>query len=100
MAQQLPCDICREEIAVQMLTNLATGDTMTLGPSCLAQFYGQSVLTLLEAGYHKGPAGKCQACRRFHEQMTLPTAPAAVEPGLETGPEEPRTEDSQAVDPA
>lgn len=78
MAPQLPCDVCREEVAVQMLTNLATGDTMTLGPSCLAQFYGQSVLTLLEAGYHKGPAGKCQACRRFHEQMTLPVAPAAV----------------------
>lgn len=77
MAQALACDICGDEEAVQMLTNLATGVVMTLGPNCLPAFYGQSVLIAVNAGEHAGPAGKCQACRRVHERMTTPVAPIA-----------------------
>jgi hypothetical protein len=77
MAQQLACDICGGEEAVQMLTNLATGDVMTLGRACLPAFYGQSVLSVMDAGEHAGPANKCQACRRVHEKMTTPVAPLA-----------------------
>ena len=78
MAQQLYCDICASEEPVQMLTNLADGSVLMLGPACLPQFYGHSVLAVLDAGEHKGPAGKCQACRRTHERMTTPAAPAGA----------------------
>lgn len=79
MAQQLYCDICTSEEAVQMLTNLADGSVLMLGPACLPQFYGHSVLAAMDAGEHKGPAGKCQACRRMHERMTTPVTPLDVD---------------------
>lgn len=75
MAQQLTCDICGQEPGAQMLTNLADGSVLVMGAACLPVFYGQSVLLVTDAGEHKGPAGKCQACRRVHEQMTTPVAP-------------------------
>lgn len=75
MAQQIACDICAEEVAIQMLTNLTDGSVLAMGPACLPQFYGHSALTVMDAGEHKGPAGKCQACRRMHERMTTPVAP-------------------------
>lgn len=79
MAQPLYCDICSLEEAVQMLTNLADGSVLMLGPACLPQFYGHSVLAAMDAGEHKGPAGKCQACRRMHERMTTPVTPLDVQ---------------------
>lgn len=75
MAQQLACDICQAEPAIQMLTNVETGDVMMMGAACLPAFYGQSLLMVMDAGEHRGPAGKCQACRRVHERMTTPVAP-------------------------
>jgi len=75
MAQQLSCDICLDEPAAQVLTNAESGEVMTLGRNCLPVFYEQSIRTLLEAGEHKGPASKCQACRRVHERITTPVAP-------------------------
>lgn len=83
MANQLPCDICQAEPAVQMLTNLADGTVLTMGAACLPQFYGQSVLLVMGAGEHAGPPTKCQACRRTHERMTTPVAPLTAQ---ETGP--------------
>lgn len=80
MAQSLPCDICQQEEAVQMLTNLTDGSVLTMGAACLPHFYGHSALATMDAGTHKGPAGKCQACRRMHERMTTPVAPLDVEP--------------------
>lgn len=94
MAQQLSCDICQEEPAAQMLTNLESGVVMTLGMNCLPQFYGQSILTLLEAGEHKGPANRCQACRRFHERMTTPVTP------IDVGESNVSRETSQPAEPA
>lgn len=75
MAQPIACDICGLETAVQMLTNLEDGTVLAIGAACLPQFYGQSVLIVIAAGEHKGPATKCQACRRFHERMTTPVTP-------------------------
>lgn len=79
MAQPLSCDICQAENGVQMLTNLQDGSTLVIGAQCLPAFYGHSLLTVMEAGEHKGPPTKCQACRRIHEQMAVLTA-AAAEP--------------------
>lgn len=82
MAQQISCDICQQEVAVQMLTNLQDGSVLAMGPACLPTFYGQSVLMVMDAGGHSGPAGKCQACRRVHERMTTPVTPIGInEPG-------------------
>jgi len=92
MAQPIACDICNANEAVQMLTNLTTGDVLAMCPACLPEFYGQSVLTMLEAGEHKGPAGKCQACRRFHERMTTPVTPLDVEPPAPDDPPAPAAE--------
>lgn len=78
MAQSIGCDICGSEEAVQMLTNLSTGEVLAMGASCLPVFYGQSVLQVMDAGEHKGLPQKCQACRRVHEYMTMLTRPAAV----------------------
>lgn len=91
MAQQIACDICAEEVAIQMLTNLTDGSVLAMGPACLPQFYGHSALTVMDAGEHKGPAGKCQACRRMHERMQTPVAsldaPASPgDTGEATGP--------------
>lgn len=87
MAQPINCDICADEPAVQMLTNLATGDVMSLGAACLPLFYGQSALLAIEAGDHAGPAGKCQACRRFHERMTTPVTPMTADTPAPAPPE-------------
>lgn len=78
MAQAIACDICGAEQAIQMLTNLQTGEVLAMGPACMPVFYGQSVLQVMDAGEHKGLPQKCQACRRVHEHMTLLTRPAAV----------------------
>jgi hypothetical protein len=75
MANQYPCDICHEEPAVQMLTNLGDGTTVMLGAGCLPVFYAQSTLSMLNAGEHKSIPSKCQACRRVHEHMTTPAHP-------------------------
>lgn len=79
MAQPIACDICQEENAVQMLSNLVTGEVIAMGPACLPVFYGQSALAIMDAGEHKGLPQKCQACRRVHERMTLAARPAAPE---------------------
>lgn len=76
MAQPIACDICGEETAVQMLSNLETGGTMALGPACAVGFYGQLLSETLGVGPHDKPAGKCQACRRLHERVTTPDKPA------------------------
>lgn len=78
MAQSISCDICSAEEAIQMLTNLQTGEVLAMGASCMPVFYGQSVLQVMEAGEHKGLPQKCQACRRVHEHMMMLTRPAAV----------------------
>lgn len=74
MAQMPACDICGQENAVQMLTSFVDGATFAIGPACTPMFFGQLALQAFEAGEHKGPATKCQACRRFHERMTTPVA--------------------------
>lgn len=79
MAYDIPCDICNLEPSAQMLTNLGDGTVLAIGAACLPQFYGQMTLELFQAGEHKGPATKCQACRRFHERMTTPIAPIGTE---------------------
>ena len=84
MAQPIACDICGLEEAVQMLTNLTDGSVLALGPACMPAFYGHSALTTMDAGEHKGPAGKCQACRRMHERMTTPVTPLDVAPADST----------------
>lgn len=93
MAQSYPCDICGQEEAVQTLTNNQTGDVMLLGAACLPVFYGNMTLQLFEAGDHKGPAGKCQACRRVHEHMQTPVAAIDVQ-------SEPATDTASAQTPA
>lgn len=79
MAQQLTCDICQSEDAVQMLTNVHTGDVLMIGPSCAPLFYSQCLLQVIGSDGHAGVPGKCQACRRIHERTTL----AAVTPAGE-----------------
>jgi len=79
MAADIPCDICSLEPAAQLLTNLTDGNVLAIGGACLPQFDGHMPLDLFQAGEHKGPATKCQACRRFHERMTTPVAPLNVE---------------------
>ena len=100
MAQQLTCDICHDETGVQMLTNLATGDVLVMGTACLPTFYGQSVLGVMDAGDHKGPANKCQACRRVHERMTTPVAPIGIEQPADDGeiPGQLTVDDATAVE--
>lgn len=94
MAQQLACDICQAEPAIQMLTNVETGDVMMMGAACLPAFYGQSLLMVTGAGEHRGPAGKCQACRRVHERMTTPVAPI----GANTDEDMPASHDADITD--
>ena len=101
MAQPITCDVCNGEQAVQLLSNLETGEVLALGPGCLPVFYGQSVLAMMDAGEHKGLPQKCQACRRVHERMTLAVAAAAPDHG--TGPanvkDQPATGPGQDDDP-
>jgi len=70
MAQQLPCDICAQEYAVQLLTNTDSGEVMALGPACLPVFYGQSLTQLLGDHTHTGTAARCAACKAAHQLMT------------------------------
>ncbi len=44
MAGQLPCDICGEEVGITLQTNLANGDVMAVGVSCMLAFYLASAL--------------------------------------------------------
>lgn len=75
MAQQLPCDLCADEQAVVMMSNLVDGQVMTVGARCLPQFFGGALLGAIGSDGHAGPPTKCQACRRTHERMTTPVAP-------------------------
>jgi hypothetical protein len=94
MAQPVICDICSAEEAIQMLSNLTDGSTIAIGPGCAGPFYGHMVLGAFNAGEHKGPAGKCQACRRTHEGMTTPVAPIG-DVSRETSPLEPHVPDAE-----
>ena len=87
MAQPIACDICGTEPAVQMLSNLLDGSVMAIGAACAPQFYGASALLTMDAGQHKGPAGKCQACRRMHEQMTTPVTPLDIQQATDETPD-------------
>jgi hypothetical protein len=97
MAQPVYCDICGQEQAVQMLTNLETGETIAMGPGCLPVFYGQSTLAVMDAGEHKGLPQKCQACRRVHERMTLTARPAP--PADDAGPANVKDQPGQGAAP-
>ncbi|SRR6266849_3605466 len=96
MAQQITCDICQAEPATQMLTNLQTGDVLAIGAACMPVFYGQSVLSVMDAGEHKSIPSKCQACRRVHERMTTPVTPLGTEtsPDGETWPAQAEPEEA------
>lgn len=100
MAQPMTCDICQGEDAVQILTNLADGTTMTLGTACLAVFYHHSLVIALDAGEHTKIPAKCQCCRRIHEAIAVlmnpPADPAAPDPEL---PGIPAAPDLHPVDP-
>lgn len=89
MAQPINCDICGQEDAVQMLSNLQDGTSLAIGALCSPTFYGFSHLAVTGAGEHKGPASKCQACRRLHEQMTTPVAPLEVPETSASWPDNP-----------
>jgi hypothetical protein len=78
MAQQLSCDICGDEAAAVMLTNLDTGDVQAFGGACLPVFFGHASAAAMDAGVHKGLPQKCQTCRRIHERMTLAAKPDDV----------------------
>lgn len=39
MAQAINCDLCNTEAAVLLQTDLASGETMSVGPACLFPFY-------------------------------------------------------------
>lgn len=99
MAYDIPCDICNQEPSAQMLTNLGDGTVLAIGPACLPQFYGQMTLELFQAGDHKGPATRCQACRRFHERMTTPVAPIG-DVSRETEPDDHADMHSETVEGA
>lgn len=96
MAQQLPCDLCQDEPAVLMQTSLGDGTVLTVGAACLPMFFGGAMLGSIEAGEHKGPANKCQACRRVHERMTTPVAPIG-DVSRETPPLEHQSTDVDAA---
>lgn len=91
MANQLPCDLCGEEVAVLMQNNLTDGGTLTIGAACLPQFFGGALLGAIGSDGHAGPPTKCQACRRSHERMTTPvaqlSAPADADDGLPDVPD-------------
>lgn len=100
MSYPIPCDICGQEDSAQMLTNLADGTVLAIGAACLPQFYGQMTLELFQAGEHKGPATKCQACRRFHERMTTPVAPIGTSETSASWPDNPVDDGEKAAPPA
>lgn len=39
MANQITCDLCGEEYAVSMVTNLANGDSLAIGEACMLTFH-------------------------------------------------------------
>jgi hypothetical protein len=78
MAQTLPCDVCQDEPAVMMMTNLGDGTVIAVGGHCAPVFSGQLAATTMGIGEHAGPPTKCQTCRRFHERMTTPVAPIGI----------------------
>lgn len=75
MAQQLTCDICQEEPAVQMLTNITDGNVMMLGGACAPTFYSMSLQLAMGLAEHSGPPTKCQTCKAIHAQMTGTVTP-------------------------
>jgi hypothetical protein len=78
MAQPIACDLCGEENAAVMQTNLVDGSSMAVGPACLPMFFGGGLLGVIGSDQHAGPPTKCQACRRIHERMTTPVAPISL----------------------
>lgn len=83
MASQLACDLCQEEPAVLMQTNLTDGSSLTIGAACIPMFFGGAVLGAIGSDGHAGTAGKCQACRRTHERMTTPVTQLAEQPAAD-----------------
>jgi hypothetical protein len=47
MATQLTCDMCGDEPAIMMQSNLGDGSTITVGPQCMIPFY-RSALAEME----------------------------------------------------
>jgi hypothetical protein len=48
MAKPITCDICTEETAVLLQTNIANGDMAAVGPNCLTTFALTTAATFLE----------------------------------------------------
>lgn len=47
MAQAIGCDLCQQEPAVMMQSNLTNGDTLGVGEACMVTFYAASLTTML-----------------------------------------------------
>ena len=47
MAQAIACDLCQQEQAALMQTNLANGDTIAVGDACTVTFFASSLQAML-----------------------------------------------------
>lgn len=47
MAQAIACDLCQQEPAVMMQSNLGNGDTIGVGQACMVTFYASSLTAML-----------------------------------------------------
>lgn len=47
MAQAIGCDLCQQESAVMMQSNLTNGDTIGVGESCMVTFFASSLAAML-----------------------------------------------------
>jgi hypothetical protein len=78
MAANIPCDLCGEEAAVVLMNNLIDGGTMTVGATCLPQFFSGALIGALGIESHAGAPTKCQTCRIIHAQMTTAVIPVGA----------------------
>lgn len=47
MAQAISCDLCQQEVAVMMQSNLTNGDTIGVGDACMVTFFASSLTAML-----------------------------------------------------
>lgn len=77
MAQQLTCDMCQQEAAVMIQTNLGDGSALTVGPACLVPYFIATARQMAEqAGVDLAAPGP----------QTPADGPEAPGPAQETGP--------------
>lgn len=78
MAQAIACDLCGQETAVLMQTNIENGDVIAIGGSCMVTFLLSTAATILDEMPADRRGAYAEIIKPVTDQLSVHVAAAAA----------------------